>query len=77
MLVSRYGDGGHTLSRLIKAIGGSAEEKHLKSFKKFFTTHPAPGAKRSVEQVLERLEGNVAWLKRDQKIIEKFLKENK
>ncbi|OGI60173.1 hypothetical protein A2641_03790 [Candidatus Nomurabacteria bacterium RIFCSPHIGHO2_01_FULL_37_25] len=72
-LVLRYGDGGHTLSRLVKAIGGTAEVKHLRSFKKFFTTHDAPGAKRAIEQVLERLEGNIAWLKRDEKIIEKFL----
>ncbi|MES3031675.1 MAG: M1 family metallopeptidase [Patescibacteria group bacterium] len=72
-LVSRYGDGGHTLARLVKAISSSAEEKHLKSFKKFFTTHEAPGAKRAIQQVLERLEGNVAWLKRDGKKIETFL----
>ncbi len=72
-LVTRYGDGGHTLARLLKAISSSAEEKHLKSFKKFFTTHEAPGAKRSIQQVLERLEGNFAWLKRDGKKIEKFL----
>jgi aminopeptidase N len=73
-LISRYGEGGHTLSRLIKAIAGSAEEKHLKSFKKFFKTHQAPGAKRSIEQVKEKLEGNTAWLKRDGKKIEQFLK---
>ncbi len=72
-LVSRYGDGGHTLSRLVKAISSSAEEKHFKAFKKFFTTHDAPGAKRSVEQVLERLEGNILWLKRDKKIIKNYL----
>ncbi len=72
-LVARYGDGGHTLARLVKAISSSAEEKHLKSFKKFFTTHDAPGAKRSIQQVLERLEGNVAWLKRDGRKIERFL----
>ena len=72
-LLSRYGDGGHTLGRLVKAISGSAEEKHLKSFKQFFATHPAPGAKRAIQQVIERLEGNIAWLKRDGKKIEKFL----
>ncbi|MCX6752204.1 MAG: M1 family metallopeptidase [Candidatus Nomurabacteria bacterium] len=66
-LVSRYGDGGHTLARLVKAIGGSAEEKHLKSFKKFFKTHFAPGAERAIEQVLERLESNIAWLRRETK----------
>ncbi len=73
MFVSRYGDGGHTLARLVKAISDSAEEKHLKSFKKFFTNHNAPGAKRAIQQVLERLEGNIVWLKRDGKKIEKFL----
>ena len=73
VLVSRYGEGGLTLSRVVRAIGGSAEEKHLKSFKKFFATHEAPGAKRAVDQVIERLEGNVAWLKRDGKKIEGFL----
>ncbi len=75
-LVARYGDGGHTLARLVKAIAGSAEEKHFKQYKKFFTTHEAPGAKRAVQQVIEHLEGNVAWLKRDGKKIEKFLKNN-
>ncbi|MBI3305721.1 M1 family metallopeptidase [Candidatus Nomurabacteria bacterium] len=71
-LVSRYGEGGHTLARLVKAISSSAEERHLKSFKKFFATHDAPGAKRSVEQVLERLEANIAWQKRDKSRIKAF-----
>ena len=74
--MSRYGEGGLTLSRVVKAISGSAEKKHLISFKKFFATHDAPGAKRAVEQVIERLESNVFWLKRDGKRIEKFLKRN-
>ncbi len=74
-LVIRYGEGGLTLGRAVKAIGGSAEEKHLTSIKKFFKTHEAPGAKRAIDQLLERLEGNVEWLKRDGKIIEKFLKD--
>lgn len=73
-LVSRYGEGGLTLARAVKAISGSGEEKHLKAFKAFFKTHEAPGAKRAIDQVIERLEGNIAWLKRDKKIIEKFLK---
>ncbi len=73
-LVSRYGEGGLTLARAIKAIAGSAEEKHLSEFKKFFSSHPAPGASRAVEQVTERLEGNIAWLARDGKIIDIFLR---
>jgi puromycin-sensitive aminopeptidase len=72
LLVSRYGQGGLTLGRAIKAIGGSAEDKHFKILKTFFATHEAPGARRSVDQVLERIESNIAWRKRDGKIIEKF-----
>jgi puromycin-sensitive aminopeptidase len=72
-LISTYGGGGFTLARLVKALSGSAEPKHFKFFKKFFQTHEAPGAKRAISQVLERLESNIAWLKRDGKIIEKFL----
>jgi puromycin-sensitive aminopeptidase len=72
-LVSRYGEGGLNLARVVKAISGSAEQKHLNSFKKFFASHPAPGASRAITQVLERLEGNIVWLKRDKKKIEKFL----
>jgi puromycin-sensitive aminopeptidase len=74
-LVSRYGEGGLTLGRAIKAISGSAEPKHFKSFKKFFATHPAPGAHRAISQVLEHLEGNIAWLKRDEKNIDDYLEQ--
>ena len=73
LLVARYGDGGHILARLVKAISGSGEVKHFKDFKNFFKTHDAPGAKRSIDQVLERLEGNILWLKRDLQSISKFL----
>ncbi len=73
-LVSRYGEGGLTLGRAVKAIGGSAEEKHAREIKKFFRTHKAPGAKRAIEQLLERLGSNILWLKRDAKIINSHLK---
>lgn len=73
-LVTRYGEGGLTLGHAVKAISGSAEPKHVKDFKKFFATHEAPGGKRAIEQVIERLEGNLAWLERDRKNIEKFFR---
>ncbi|MEO5635175.1 MAG: M1 family metallopeptidase [Candidatus Paceibacterota bacterium] len=72
--VERYGQGGLTLGRAIKAIGSSAEEKHLRVLKKFFATHDAPGAKRSIDQVIEKLEGNILWLERDKHLIKEFLK---
>ncbi len=73
-LLSRYGEGGHTLGRLVKAISGSAEAKHLKDFQTFCKKNEAPGAKRSIDQVCERLEGNISWLKRDEKNLKKFFK---
>ncbi len=72
--LSRYGDGGHTLGRLIKAISATPEKKHLEYFKAFVKSHKAPGAERSIEQVLERLENNALWLARDSKQVIKFLK---
>ncbi|MCF7833875.1 MAG: M1 family metallopeptidase [Candidatus Pacebacteria bacterium] len=64
LLINRYGEGSHQLSRIIKSSSGSAEEKHLSSLKKFFETHKAPGAERAVEQVFEKIESNIAWKKR-------------
>lgn len=76
IIISRYGEGGYTLSRMVKAINTSAEEKHLKLFTDFFKQNDAPGALRSIEQVKERLESNIAWLKRDRKSITKFLNQS-
>jgi len=71
--LSRYGDGGHTLSHLIQPIAVSPEKKHLEYFKTFFASRPAPGALRTIEQVLERMENNVLWLSRNGKKISKYL----
>jgi puromycin-sensitive aminopeptidase len=76
LLVRRYGDGGHTLARVVKGIAGSAEERHYDQFKKFFKKNPAPGAERSISQVLERLESNILWLERDYKKVKEFLDKN-
>jgi puromycin-sensitive aminopeptidase len=72
--VSRYGEGGLNLSRVLRPMGMSAEERHFKDFKKFFKTHTAPGATRTITQILERVENNVDWKKRDEKKIENFFK---
>jgi aminopeptidase 2 len=74
IMLNRYGDGGHSLGRLLYALGNSPEKKHLDFYKTFFKNRPAPGADRSIEQVKERIEANVLWLKRDAKALDKFLK---
>jgi len=76
LLLNRYGDGGHSLGRLVKAVGPSPEKKHLKFFIDFFSKNKAPGAARSIEQVKERIEMNTLWASRDNKKIGKFLKNN-
>ncbi|MFA5750702.1 MAG: M1 family metallopeptidase [Candidatus Paceibacterota bacterium] len=73
LLLSRYGEGIHALGKILKAISGSAEKKHLTSFQQFFKSNNAPGTERSLEQIMERMENNIAWLKRDKTAINKFL----
>ena len=72
-ILANYGDGGSTLSYIIKSFWNTAEKKHYTFLKKFFTTHKTPGAERAVQQTLERIENNIIWKKRDQKEINKFL----
>ncbi len=73
-ILNRYGDGGYTLGRLIKGISPTAEEKHIKILKNLFKDKDPKTAKRSLEQVLERMEINNLLLKRDSKKLDKFLK---
>ncbi len=72
LFTKRYG-GWRDIDYLVKGISGSAQKKHLIDFKKFFKNHDAPGAKRAVQQVIEKLEGNVEFFRRDGKKIEGFL----
>jgi len=74
-LLYHYENGNNPfLGKLIKAINGSPEIKHLLSFQKFFSTNKTPGATRSIKQTIEQMENNIEWLKRDEKAIEKFFK---
>ena len=73
VFLERYGGGGYALSRLVKSGSVFHTREVYNDFKKFFKTHPAPGAARAVEQVLEKIDGNIRWLARDGKKIEKWL----
>ncbi len=73
VFLERYGSGGHSLSRLLKAGAGFNTRSAYNDFKNFFKTHPAPGAVRAVSQVLEKIDGNILWLARDGKKIEHWL----
>jgi hypothetical protein len=41
--------------------------------KGFFTSNPTPGANRTIQQSLENILKNEAWLKRDEKNLKEFL----
>lgn len=72
--LERYGSGGYALSRLVKCGSIFHTRADYNDFKKFFRTHPAPGASRAVEQVLEKIDGNIRWLARDEKKTGLFLR---
>lgn len=73
-MIARYGDGGYALSRYLKSFSSANTKKQLELFRKFFKSHPTPAADRAVDQVIERIENNILWQKRDKKTLEKYLK---
>lgn len=75
-IVTKYGEGGHFLSRLLSPLGTHKTSKDLKNIKDFFMKNTAPGANRTIEQGLEKIESNIAWIKSDQKNIQKWLEKN-
>jgi puromycin-sensitive aminopeptidase len=76
VLLERYPSSGHILNRFIKPASVFVAEKDAKDVSAFFKTHSAPGAERAIEQTLEKIYANSAWLKRDSKSIETWLKSN-
>ena len=60
----RYGHGGFMLMRLVGLPRGFTTQERLDDVKQFYASHPVPAAERSVRQVIEGIELNVAW--RDQ-----------
>lgn len=68
-----YGEGNHLLSRLIGALNRYSSWDAYLDIKKFFKTHSAPAAERTILQTLEQIDSNISFLKREYKNIESFL----
>lgn len=67
---------GYLLTKLVKCVTENfASEEMASEIEDFFRETDVPGAKRSVQQSLEEVRLNAAWLKRDSETIEKFLRE--
>lgn len=64
----------HLLVWFVKSLDGFSNAKYADQITKFFKKYPAPAAERAIKQVVEKINLKDAWLKRDRKIIEKFLK---
>ncbi len=72
MFMERYG-GSHDVAYLVSSAGYFHNTKYAKDIEKFFQKNPAPGAQRSVQQALERIYSNAAWLARDKKKLANWL----
>ncbi|XP_046969043.1 puromycin-sensitive aminopeptidase [Vanessa cardui] len=63
--MDRY-QGGFLLARLVKSTTENfASEACAQEIEEFFRTHQSPGTERSVQQALETVRLNAAWLRRD------------
>jgi puromycin-sensitive aminopeptidase len=71
----RYGHGGFMLMRLVGLPRGFTTQERLDDVRQFYTTHPVPAAERSVRQVIEGLELNVAWLDRNKEDVSQWLEQ--
>ncbi len=76
ILLKKYGEGGHFLGRILSPLGTHIKTKDADDAKKFFKSHPAPGAERTLEQSYERIYSNSAWIKADKKSIQNWLSKN-
>ncbi|XP_076169420.1 puromycin-sensitive aminopeptidase [Ptiloglossa arizonensis] len=69
----RYG-GGFLMSRLVKTITENfVTEEEAEDVEKFFEENPTPGTERTVQQSIESIRLNVAWLARDTDSIKEYL----
>lgn len=71
-IVKKY-SGGHLFSRFVEPMEYFTKHKDAVEIQKFFNTHGAPGAERTILQVVEKIESNNEWLIRDLENISTFL----
>ncbi|MBI4233622.1 MAG: M1 family metallopeptidase [Chloroflexi bacterium] len=69
----RYGAGGFAIMRLISLTGGFTTRDRAREVEEFFWDHPVPAAHRTVQQSLERIRLNVAWLGRNRRDLGRWL----
>lgn len=58
----RYGQGGFAITSLVAITGAFTNLDKAQEVEEFFKTHPAPSATRTIQQSLERIRLNHAWI---------------
>jgi len=66
----RYGSGGFGIMSLVGLTGGFTSLARAADVEAFFAAHPAPSATRTIQQSLERIRLNAAWIDRNRAPLE-------
>ena len=61
----RYGEGGFALMQLVSFTSAFTTDEKREDVERFFRDNPAPAAERTIQQSLERIRINIAWLERN------------
>jgi puromycin-sensitive aminopeptidase len=61
----RYGKGGFAIMRMVQMTGSFTTLERAGEVDDFFKSNPVPSAARTVQQSLERIRLNAAWLERN------------
>lgn len=71
----RHGQGGHLFPRFISPLSHFTTRQKAAEIIMFFKKNPPTGTERTVEQVLEQIESNVAWIDRDRQELTLYVAE--
>ncbi|HYF04887.1 MAG TPA: M1 family metallopeptidase [Patescibacteria group bacterium] len=72
--LEKFGKGGHLLGRLISPFAVFTDIEFAKEFSTFFKKHGAPGAERTVTQVVEKIYARALWKKEQEPHLEKHFR---
>lgn len=76
VIIDRY-KGGYLLTRLVKyTTENFATEERALEVEQYFKVNKSPGTERTVQQSVETIRLNSAWLKRDLHAIKTYLDSN-
>jgi puromycin-sensitive aminopeptidase len=68
----RYGDGGFGLMRIVSISSGFSTSEKLHDVEQFFLSQPTPAAERTIQQSIERIKLNVAWINLNRSILQEW-----